>query len=413
MASTAAEERLPAAVTGNPRWLLRLAARRWLDALAPRRWLVVSLAIGLASRLAVLAVGYVGLPLVPDNPAFVRATYSNHPFLDRWYEWDASWYAAIATRGYQAAGDMAPSVAFWPLLPLLESVFGRPLLLLFTGMHPAEAVAWAGMAVVFVAFLVGCVLLYHVVLEDHGPDVARRTVTCLAFAPGAVYYTAVYPAALLLVGVAGCFWALRQERWAMAGLAGLWAALAQVPGCLLVFPFAWEYARRRRGRIGLSSLWVLLIPLGPALWLAYLWTLTGDLLAPVTAAYNLWPHHSAWPWETFVAHARAVLSNPTHFALGLLNLATALTALGASAWALRAGHASWGIWGLAVMALYLSVPAAEPFEGIVRYSLPVLPLWLLLARLARRPLVEAATIGTLGMFLGLLTVLYLNSFWVA
>jgi hypothetical protein len=65
------------------------------------------------------------------------------------------------------------------------------------------------------------------------------------------------------------------------------------------------------------------------------------------------------------------------------------------------------------MTLYLSVPASEPREGIVRYSVQVLPTWLLLARLARHPLAEATTLAALSVFLGLLTTLYVNSFWVA
>lgn len=280
-------------------------------------------------------------------------------------------------------------------------------------MHPTEALAWAGLGVVTAYFLAGCGLLYRLVLEDHGPEVARRAVAFLAFTPGGVYYTAVYPLALLLLGVVGCFWALRQGRWALAGLAGLWAAVAQVPGCLLVFPFAWRYLAQLRGRVGPSALWLLLIPLGPAVWLAYLWTLTGDPLAPVTAAYRLWPHRSAWPWETLLGQATRILAEPERHALGLVNLGAAVWALGTSLWALRAGHASWGLWGLAVMCLYLSVPAAEPLEGIVRYGLSVLPMWLALARLARHPLAEAAVVACSAAFLGLLTALSINGFWVA
>jgi hypothetical protein len=257
------------------------------------------------------------------------------------------------------------------------------------------------------------VVFFRLVLEDHSADVARRAVALLAFTPGALYFTAVYPAALSLLGTAGCLWTLRKERWALAGLTGLFAAVAQVPGCLLVFPFAWEYLVRRRGRVDGSALWVFLIPLGPALWLLHLWTITGDLLAPVTAAYGLWPHRSAWPWDTLLGQAARVLENPNHYALGLVNLAATLWALIASVWALQAGHAGWGIWGLAVMTLYLSVPASEPFEGIVRYSLQVLPMWLLPAVLARHPLAEAVTLAGMGVFLGLLTALYVNGFWVA
>ncbi|MBI3964315.1 MAG: hypothetical protein HY329_01670 [Chloroflexi bacterium] len=391
----------------------RTLARRARAALVTQRWLLVPLAVAAGSRVVVLLVGYLSESVLPDNPRFLRATYSTHRFLDVWYEWDASWYSAVAVNGYQPTGPTAPGVAFWPLLPVLEWTLSRWLQWPLFGLALTEAIAWAGILLVSLAFVVSCALLYRLVLEDYSPDVARRTVTFLAFAPGAVYYTAPYPAALLLVGVVGCLWALRRERWVLAGMAGCWAAVAQVPGCLLVFPFAWEYLRRRRGHIGFSALSILLVPLGPALWLSYLWTLTGDPLAPVTVATTHWPHQVAWPWETLAHHALIVLVKPNRYALDWVNLGMTLGVLAASVWALRAGQASWGIWGLAVLVLYLSVPASEPFEGFVRYLLPVTPTWLLLAHLARHPLVEGILLGLLAALLGLLTAFYVNGFWVA
>ncbi|MBI3967627.1 MAG: hypothetical protein HY329_18475 [Chloroflexi bacterium] len=274
-------------------------------------------------------------------------------------------------------------------------------------------IAWAGLLVVFVAFAVGLVLLYRMVLEDHGPDIARRAIAFLAFAPGAFFYTAAYPEALLLAGTVGCLWALRHERWLLAGLAGCVAAVAQVPGSLLVSPFAWEYLRRRRRRLGPSLLWGLLIPLGPATWLAHLSLTTGELLAPVSRANKFWAHYYAWPWDTVSLGVARVLGGSAIELLDLLNLTITLAALGASFWALRAGHTGWGIWSLAVLALYLSVPSVRPFDGMLRYCLPIVPLWLLAARVVRSPALEGGVIGGLAAVLGLLTALYVNGYWIA
>lgn len=393
------------------------AAQQVRQALAPWRWVLVPLALVLLSRAAVLAVGYIGRYLVPDSPRlntmFRSPAYTARPDLGPWYAWDASWYAAIALDGYQTVGPAAASMAFWPMLPLLEGLLSRLLRLVAPHVSPGGAVLWAGLLIVLVAFAIGAALLYRLVLEDHGPDVARRTVAMLAFAPGALYYTAPYPEALLLAGLTGCLWALRCHRWLLAGLSGCFAALAHVPGCLLVVPFAWEYLRRCKGRIDASGLWLLLIPLGPALWLLYLWTLTGDPLAPARVAQTYWPHRWAWPWETLLRGAQIALANPQWEIIELLNVVAVGAALGAALWALRAGHASWGLWSLALLALYLSLPAFRPLDGMLRYTLPVLPLWLLLARVARHPAIEGGVIGALATLLGLMTALYVKGYWIA
>jgi hypothetical protein len=361
----------------------------------------------------VLLIGYFSVWLVPDNPRFVRADYSDHGWFEAWFNWDASWYTAIAFRGYTTTGPDAPSVAFWPLLPILETGIGIWLFgWLVPGIVVFERVAIAGMAIVLVTFLAGLVVTYRLVLVHASPEIARRTVSLLAFAPGAVYYTAPYPAALLLLGVAGCLLALHHGRWTLAAIAGGWAAAAQVPGCLLVFPFVWAYLARER-RIRPSLLWGLLIPLPPALWLLYLGQQVGDPLAPIHAADKLWNHTRAWPWQPILDALGPALDRPSEHALRWLNLFATFGALAASTWTLMRGPRAWGVWGLALLTLYLVVPAKEPLEGVVRYGLPVLPVWLVAARLCRHPIAEGAVIGLLAAFQGLLVALYVNGFWVA
>jgi hypothetical protein len=397
-------------------------AGTWTAGLLALGWMAVPIAIGLVSRLAVIGVGLLAMYLIPDNRPGVREVLSGLSFLDPWFKWDGSWYATIALNGYQTSGQSGQTLAFWPLLPTLEWVFSRPLVAL--GVAPAQAVFWAGFVVVNLTFVAACVMLYGLIKDHFGADTARRVVAVLAFSPGAIFYTAVYPEALLLLGVAACLWALTRRQWALAGVAGMWAALAHVPGCLLVLPFAWEYLRNRgwqirpgwrvqwTWRIGWGWLWAGLMGLGPAIWLAYLWTVTGDPLAPVSAAYKHWPHRSAFPVDTLIVGIGWLLREPDKQVMGFLDLGVTLAAIAASVWALRAGKTSWGIWGLAVLVLYLSVPSGRPFEGMVRYVLPILPMWVLLARAGARPLAESAVIGSLAVFQGLLVALYVNQFWI-
>jgi hypothetical protein len=402
---------LPPSVRESLRALLSFA--RASGAPLTRPWIAVPLGIGLASRVVVALLGYFSIWLVPDNPLFIRADYSRNAWLESWFNWDAGWYTAIAFRGYTTVGPDAPSVAFWPLLPLLEAAVGKGLLgLLLPGVSESERVAVAGLLLVFLAFLAMLVVAYRLMLSYASPEVARRTVCLLAFAPGALYFTAPYPDTLLCLGVVGCLLALHRRRWLAAGLAGGWAAAAQVPGCLLVFPFLWSYVAYER-RLRPSVLWGLLIPLPPALWLLYLGVHVGDPLAPIHAAETYWSHTWAWPWQTIHDALLPALDRPSEHALRWLNLAATFGAILASGWALLRGPRAWGVWGLAVVTLYLVVPAREPLEGVVRYGLPVLPVWLVAAHVCRHPIVEAGVLGLFAAFQGLLVALYVNGYWVA
>jgi hypothetical protein len=393
---------------------------RGLSIPAAWRWLLVPLAIGLGSRAMVLIVGFVSLCPIPSNPVTTvsGADYcyifpaTRRALVEPWYAWDAGWYLDIALHGYSTSGPEAPSVAFWPLLPMLQWLVQRPLLLA----PGVDLLVWArvlGLLVALATFLLGLALLYRLLAHvTRSTDEARRGTTLLAFAPGALFFSTPYPEGLLLAGVSGCLLALHQRRWALAGLAGAVAALAQKPGWLLVLPFAWAYLERER-RLGWSIGWLLLIPLAPLLWLVYLANTVGDPLAPFEAAGRFWEHALAWPWQTFAAAIGLALEAPAENALVWLNLGAAVTALVASAWALVRGPRAWGVWGLALLLLYLCLPGEEPLKSVLRYGLAVVPVWLLGARWLRHPVLEAVALGLFAALQALLTAMFVHGYWVA
>jgi hypothetical protein len=181
---------------------------------------------------------------------------------------------------------------------------------------------------------------------------------------------------------------------------------------LLVAPFLWTYLAEQR-RLGWSSLWMLLIPLGPALWLADLALTVGDPLAPFEAANRFWGHAVTWPWETIGAAVVLAVQAPAENSLVWINLITTLAGLAACVWTLAGnGPRAWGAWGLVLLTLYLCLPAEEPLKSFLRYSLPVLPLWLLLARRCRPPLLEPLLVGLMAAVQGLLAVLFVHGYWV-
>jgi hypothetical protein len=201
------------------------------------------LPIHLASRLGVLAIGFlavvlVGLPTAGPPPIQI---YGN-ALLDLPARWDAGWYLSIATEGYQwspGAEGTQQNIAFFPAFPLLVRYVS-----VFFGRQPL----WTGVGVSLIAFfwaLVYFLRLARLHLEDEGQ--ATAAVWLLAAYPFAVFYSAPYTEALFLLTLVGAIYHFRTgELWAAAGW-GLLAGLTRPNGAflsvvlgLMVLEQAWQ-----------------------------------------------------------------------------------------------------------------------------------------------------------------------------
>jgi mannosyltransferase PIG-V len=205
--------------------------------------------------------------------------------------WDSVWYLRIADHGY-----LEPSYTnFFPLFPLLARAAGTPVASSLLG----------GLLVSLVSLLVGLYLLHKLTALELGDEYARRTVLLTAFFPTALFFSAVYPEGLLLALSVGAFYAARTGRWAWAGAAGGLAAMTRPQGVLVLVPLLLLYLYGPRGdradapsrsglrpRYALSSdvLWLLAVPAGLAVHMAYLGLVFDDPLA-------LFRHKGPWHQE--------------------------------------------------------------------------------------------------------------------
>ncbi len=220
-----------------------------------------------------------------------------HGFLKRvlepWAHWDGIWFIRVAADGY---GAHAQSQAFFPLYPIL--VRG---LALVTGHNYVVA----GLVVSLACYAGAMVVLFKLARALLGPRVALWSVVFISVFPTALFFQAVYSESPFLLLTLLSFWWAARGRWALAGLAGLLAVLTRSSGVVLLLPLTvmwWE--QRRGGAIrlpggpvggpaptgrrpsGFSVAWLLLVPAGLVLYMAYLWWAFGDpLLFGTVQAY--------------------------------------------------------------------------------------------------------------------------------
>lgn len=390
--------------------------------------------------------------------------------------WDGAWYLVIAHYGYRPdlGSFTASRAAFFPLYPLglrTLSSSGLPpvaagvllsttaLALALYGIHrlttlelvrPARPEGRSVGAVASEA--AGGASVGAIAADEHRRgDVARLAVMVTAFAPMAVYLSAVYSESLYLALSVGLFYAARQGRFWLVGVLGALAAGTRSAGIVLMLPALMLYlygpredrladfrsaARLRpRYRLRKDLLWLGLVPAGLVAYMAYLGLSGGDALSPFHAQ-EVWGRHFAGPylamWDGLQAGfegARQLLSmQQTHayFTVGggsafvgaehnLLLLAFLVAAVVATVGVLRTLPLAYGVYVIAALALPLSYPVtSQPLMSLPRFLVVLFPLSMWFASwLAARPRAQLPALVVSALLMAVFVAQFATWHWVA
>ena len=357
------------------------------------------------SRFAIIVIAELAAVIIGQR-AGTHIQESRNLLLAVWGRWDAVHYIDIATIGYHGT-DMA----FFPLYPLLIAGLGAVI-----GNHLV-----AGLIISNIALFFGLLFLYKLVEHEFDRNVARRAIFYISIFPTAVFFSAVYPEALFFMLSVASFYYMRERRWWLAGIIGLFAALTRVEGILLMVPFAiewcvayrpWRPENRQNMRPALLHLApILLIPLGLLLYMGYLWVLNGDPLYFSHVQVN-WNRHFAAPWTSVINcwHKITHSTSPQTVANQILELA--FTALMISV--LIAGWKRLKPSYIAYMALSILLPmSTSSLMSMPRFALVLFPMFAIFAVWGRRPSANNAIVALSLPLLGLFTVLFADWYWVA
>lgn len=189
----------------------------------------------------------------------------------RWANFDGGHYLHIAGSGYGIFEQ-----AFFPLYPILiRSLTFLPV-----------APVYIGILISHTALFAGVLVLWALIRKERLPH-GRWIILFLLFFPTGFFFASVYPTSLLFFLTVASVYAIRCNRWRMAGFFGLLASATHLFGVLL-FPVAvWEYlktpSRDKRTMLSLA-----LFPLGLIFYMGYLFMTTGDAFAfiHVQSAYG-------------------------------------------------------------------------------------------------------------------------------
>lgn len=377
------------------------------------RWIWAPVLAFLITRLGIGAVAYFSTPIFFDSNVPPYHIRPDNILMDVFASrWDTGFYLSIAESGYRYEGERLPSVAFFPLLPVLVRGFGAllgdPLL--------------AGLLVTNLALLGAAVLLYRLAQAAWGQGVAERAVWYLLIFPTSFFGSAIYTESLFLLFAILALYMARRRIWLGAAMAGVLAGLTRFLG-ILVIPllfFEWlgqhRQAQDRKKGIAWGQLAACAAPLlGSGAYMLYLQLVFGDALA-FSRASAAWGRVASTPLQA----VSGLFERPMQGWMAAL----AAGALPLDNWLDLLFVLSFIILGVVLLfqrrwsegAFVLSGALLPLNSGLLmsqrRYVWVLFPAFILLARWGANPWVDRAITAISLLGLGLFTALFANWYWV-
>jgi Gpi18-like mannosyltransferase len=332
-----------------------------------------------------------------------------------WYhqllQWDSEWYFKIVTDGYQYNGDptVQQNIVFYPLFPMLARALAA-----IGGLAPADAM----LLVSNVAGVLAIVMLFKLVREEFGDQLALATIALLSFFPASVLLSAGYTEPLALLLIVSFFLALNRKYYLSAALLAGLAVATRSTGIVLLPVLLWEMWLNRDQKPFLPALLPCVVVATSGIWLfmIYLWSAFGT---PLAFADGQLAFHEGTTLTTRLVAAlklepftRMILNdwNPWGQASWFTLLFIVLIVLGWSR--LRS---SWTLFAMAVLLLpYLTLSGGPAgFVSMSRFNLVSFPLFVVLAHFGlRAKWLLAGVIGLFGASLFMNTALFARRIWI-
>lgn len=369
-------------------------------------------ALFIVTRLILMMVTYFGYILL------TASKYSSTPvntatFFSLWNHWDATRYLSIAQHGYQTQNDFA----FFPLFPLLIALLSYP--------FGSGSYLLIGTLISNGALLAALFVIYQLVVESLGEEVGRRTLLYICIFPTALFFFAAYNESLFLLLTAGTFLALRRQRWWLAGLLGLLAALTRSSGIFLVVPYLYElwlvreniFSSLKKATFGLVP--VLLIPLGTAFYCWYCWYVSGNPFIFASVQIH-WARQLSWPWQgIWQAFFELFWNQPfgSFFEVHtLLDLSATLSFLVLTVIGWRVLRKSYLLWTILLLFFTTLSPSLGQHDALIsnqRFVLELFPCFMTLAVLGvKHPRLHQTILLAFPPLLATLSLIFVMNLWM-
>jgi Dolichyl-phosphate-mannose-protein mannosyltransferase len=383
-----------------------------------------SLWIFALSRVIIVIITYLGVSVFSQNLTLhaLNCTTNARACLLSWMHFDVFSYIDISMHGYVNGR----ATAFFPLFPLLLRLPG----VLLGGSQADYYIAGIIISNIFIFFAL--IVLYMLVEDRFDASIARTTLFYTAFAPYALFFFIGYTESLFfLLSVMTFFFLNRavQKRsilsWWLAGLCGFLAALSRSQGILLVVPYLVVYVQQFfLPRTFSESTWrekllafapIVLIPLGLATYMFYLWKTQGNPFLFSISQNIYWgrlPLTS--PLVTLSYVIKALFVPAIVQILNLINLVSLLVPLLALVIGWRRIPLHYALFALLLILFTTIYPLGEinALTSVPRFMIVIFPTTIIFASIKNLRFEKAYLVVSLSLFTFNI-LLFVNHYWVA
>lgn len=353
------------------------------------------------TRIPLALIAYVSRLYLKGPPGSLREILAH---------WDSVYYIDIANFGYELS-SLGGTSAFYPVFPWVVRSFR----VLFAD------IIISGIVSTNLAFVVALCLLYRLVANRRGEEIARRSVLLLAVAPVSFFFSSIYTESTFLLLCLAFFSLVERRKWPQAGLCGILAVLTRSVGVILVPVGLWEYLKHIRfdpRHLRWRVAWILLIPLGLPLFAFIQYAQTGEMFASVQAqrAWERQPMQN--PISVLVKEANSHdlnlwLQNPLELQVTVADGSCILAGIIVLTLIVPIAR-ELGLAAALFVALGVFVPLSTGnSNSMLRYAHVLFPIFIWLGIKSER---QATYIALIAVFLALgvfFTILHFNDFLLA
>jgi Gpi18-like mannosyltransferase len=236
------------------------------------------------------------------------------------------------------------------------------------------------------AFL-GCLLVIHKLaqLEFGNEELAMRAVIYMAVYPAAFFLAAAYNESLFLLAAMLSLYFTRKEKWLAAGLLAGLAALARIPGLLLVLPLG--YAAWQAWKKGSRTSWLALLAMGLELvmYLIYQWIWLGKLPTSIMEAQTQRGGYLTLPGLNILEAIRNIINGQLVIE-NIFELLFTLAFIVFTVLIWKKLPRLYGLYAASLMLFFLArMGSPQPLVSMTRYTLEIFPVFFLFAAWGAKP----------------------------
>jgi len=333
--------------------------------------------------------------------------FPKNTWLDSFFRWDVGWYDVLINNGYSFTPGKQSNVAFFPLYPLLVKIIST-----ITNLKTSIA----GLLLSNICLLLALFFTYKIAQIYLKEELCERVLILILTFPVSFFFSSLYTESLYFLTISASFYFFLKKQYLWSGIWGFLASLTRLTGIVLVVVFFLDliikYWKDKKFEKSVFSL--LLIPCGLLSFMYFLYLKFGNPWVFIEVQ-KTWGRGE----NTFFVNTLSQGLSNLHFlfhkdpdaAMIFLDSFFSVLALLILIFYSRKCHLNLALVMFCILSIIIPLSTGNN-EAMMRFILPLFPIFILLAYISRKTSVYITVICLFTYLQSALFVWFANWGWV-